>query len=78
MSRTATNEPMFWDLPVQAGNSLIFGPREAQLFMMTQWAGVKDSDFAAAAKSVLNALHGRASPDHARELFAKAIKSARL
>lgn len=69
---------MFWDLPVLADGGLIFGPQEAQLFMMTRWAAVKDSDFAAAAKSVLNALHGRTSPDHARELFAKAIRSARL
>lgn len=78
MSRTSVSQTLFWDIPVLADGSLIFGPREAQLFMMTRWVAVKGKDFGAAAKSVLNALHGRTSPDHARELFAKAIKSAQL
>lgn len=78
MSKTTSSQTLFWDIPVLADGSLIFGPREAQLFMMTRWAAIKDTDFVAATKSVLNALHGRTSPDHARELFAKAIKSARL
>ncbi len=78
MSRIAISQTIFWDIPVLADGSLIFGPREAQLFLMTRWVTVKNRDFAAAAKSVLNALHGKTSPDHARELFAAAIKSARL
>jgi len=79
MSKTATTETVFWDLPVLVDGHLIFGPKEAHQFMMTRWNAVKDLDFAAAAKSVLiAALCGKASPDYARELFAKAIMSARL
>jgi hypothetical protein len=69
---------MFWDTPVLAKGGLIFGPLEAHLFMMTKWTQAKNADFTVAANSVLNALDGIASPDHARELFETAISSARL
>jgi len=79
MSETVDRRQVFWDQPVRAGGSLIFGPREAHQFTLNRWSAVADSDFAAAAKSVLKAaLHGKASPDYARELFARAIETTRL
>ena len=78
MSETVDRRQIFWDQPVRAGGSLIFGPREALEFLMKQRAAIKSSDFAAAVQSVRNALHRKTSPDYARELFARAIETTRL
>lgn len=75
-----TSQPltMFWDLPVLANGRLIFGPLAAKTFMAEKWSTSRNSDFAPADLSIVKALTGRGSPDHARELFAKAVESARL
>lgn len=71
-------ETIYWDKPVNAGGRLVFGPLEAHRLMMSSWTAAKDRTFAAAANGILDALDGRASPDFARELFEKALKSARI
>ena len=75
-----TNQPptMFWDKPVLANGALIFGPLAARTFMAKKWSTSRNSDFAPADLSIAKALAGRGSPDYARELFARAIESARL
>lgn len=67
---------IYWDRPVDVDGRLIFGPMEARRSMMsTSWVAVSDSASAAAAKSINDALNGRVSPDFARELFERALKS---
>jgi hypothetical protein len=66
---------MFWDRPVEVAGRLIFGPLEASNFMATKWSTERNADFSTAAKSIMSALAGRSSPDHARELFEKALGS---
>jgi hypothetical protein len=69
---------IYWDKPVDFDGRLIFGPMEAHRSMMsTGWATISDSAFAAAANSINDALNGSISPDFARELFEKALKSRR-
>ncbi|WJH38478.1 DUF982 domain-containing protein (plasmid) [Aliirhizobium terrae] len=69
---------VIWDKPVVAGGKLVFGPLEARRFLMSNWPHRKDLNFAAADACILRALDGLASPDEARELFEKALGSARL
>lgn len=67
---------IYWDRPVDFDGRLIFGPMEARRSMMkASWTAISDSAFAAAANSINDALNGRVSPDFARELFEKALKS---
>lgn len=70
---------VYWDKPVDIDGRLVFGPMEAHRCMMSAtWLSGRDRSFAAAANSINDALNGRASPDLARELFEKALKSRRL
>lgn len=69
---------IFWDKPVLADGGLIFGPLEAKTFMSEKWSTSRNSDFAPAGQSIGKALAGCGSPDYARELFARAVASARL
>jgi hypothetical protein len=69
---------ILWDKPVAAFGQLIFGPHDARHFFETSWSSPKDLTFTAADRCIADALEGRATPDHARELFEIALRSAFL
>ncbi len=66
---------MFWDKPVSVNGMLIFGPKEAARFLV-DWPHPTNLSFATAVACIHRALDGRASPDHARELFEAAVAAA--
>lgn len=67
---------IYWDKPVSVGGKLVFGPLDAQTHLISFLPRCEDSVFAAATEGMRDALAGRASPDLARELFEKALKSS--
>jgi hypothetical protein len=67
-----------WDIPVRAGDDLIFSPFQAYQFTRDKWPDRKDRDFASAHDAILAALDGRVTPDEARIKFEAALKSAQL